>query len=402
MIGRFLAQHDERIAVLTGFAGTGKTSLLRVIADQYGTPLVLTPTGKAALRVSEASGLDASTIHRFLYKADEDPKTGEPIFTPHDPWELREIVDGDLVLIDEASMVSQQIWGDLIDAARHADFKILLVGDRFQLPPVTKDKSGKFFSALDIPTPFTVNLTEVIRQALESPILRASVILRTTNNEADALSLLEPIGVSKLIPTLVELRQKKSITLVHRNATRHKLNREAREALGYEADTLNPGEPLLVLHNNYPLDRYNGEVVDFNMWTTPPTEETRMAVLDRYTNSSLEMGFGVAYVEQTPCMLSLDEVNGRTEQAKIGIKSIKKSARYMYEHMTGESDARPPSYLNTNYGYALTVHKSQGSEFDEALVVIEGSLHFMAPLERRRFLYTAITRAKQKLYYTYL
>jgi ATP-dependent exoDNAse (exonuclease V) alpha subunit len=87
MVGKFLAQDKILVAVITGFAGTGKTTLIRELADSYGEPKVLAPTGKAALRVGQATGIFAGTIHKFLYEPTEDPKTGEPVFKMKDLWD---------------------------------------------------------------------------------------------------------------------------------------------------------------------------------------------------------------------------------------------------------------------------------------------------------------------------
>src|SRR5262252_8195572 len=105
MTGRFLAQDECTVARIDGFAGTGKTFLIRELADRYGLPTVLTPTGKAALRVCEATGIPAMTAHRFLYEPSEDPKTGKPIFTLKPLWgDAMADMTGRLVLVDEASM----------------------------------------------------------------------------------------------------------------------------------------------------------------------------------------------------------------------------------------------------------------------------------------------------------
>lgn len=403
MIGRFLDQNDHLVAVLTGFAGTGKTSLVRIIAENYGTPIVVTPTGKAALRVSEATDLDASTIHRFLYDVEDDPKTGEALFNLREIHAIRSIVGDSLVIVDEASMVDAKVWNDLRTMAQLADFRILLVGDTFQLPPVNKDKDGKPFCSLDYPTPFCVHMTEVVRQALDSPIIRASMLLREGKPEFMALNLLTPLSFSKLTDTVIRLQKEGGAVLVHRNATRHKINVNARAALGFDPRTVVQGEPLLVTQNNYPLEKYNGEITTFEGWDVPPGDRTTQAVKDNYSQSVIEMSFGVGQLDYGLCMISPDEISGRAEAEKISPWAIKKNSKVVYKKkLAYDEDSRPPPHLHANYGYCLTVHKSQGSEFPEILLVIERSLKAMPIKEQRRFLYTAITRAKAKVLFTYL
>lgn len=358
MVGSFLAQDREAFALLTGFAGSGKTTICRVLSDTYGRPVILTPTGKAALRVGEATGLSASTIHSFLYSAEDDPLTGEPVFSLKSLWEIGDAVKGTFVLIDEASMVGEEVWNDLIGMAAKVGFKILLMGDRFQLPPVNKAKDGREFSTLSLQTPFSVNMTEIVRQALDSPIIRASMELRSGKPIYEAMKLLTPVAQSKTIETLLRIRQTGGVTLVHRNITRHSLNNKAREALGYENGSVIVGEPLLVLQNNQKIGRYNGEILTLNGWEVEPSDETKDVVRDNYTNTSMNLTYGVADLEGSRCMLSPEEICGRTETSKIGQWSIRKSSKRTYKNKLATHDEdHAPTHVHANYGYALTTHK---------------------------------------------
>jgi exodeoxyribonuclease-5 len=401
MVGTFLAQRDCLVARITGYAGTGKTTLIRVLSESYGDPVILTPTGKAALRVHEATGLPASTIHRFLYDAREDEK-GKLVFDLKTSWS-EEVGDmsGKLVLIDEASMVGEDVWNDLCTVARVVGFHILLMGDLFQLPPVYRDHEGHLFSTLNVETPFSVNLTEVIRQALDSPIIRASMILRSGRPEFEAMRLLTPVGGGRLIEEVIETRRRGGCTISFTNARRHNINARVRAALGYDSDSVEVGEPLLVTQNNYRLNRYNGEVIDFGGWRLNPNDKRPKIVTDRFTNGHLEMRFGVGFVDDSQATLSPEEIVGKSDEAKIGVSTIKRSAKFWYQDNVGYEDD-PPSHLNCNYGYVLTCHKSQGSEWPEVLIVIEDCLNMLKGKEKQRWLYTAITRAKATTSYVYV
>lgn len=405
MVGKFLKQTDVRIGKLTGYAGTGKTTLISVFAEAYTEPTILTPTGKAALRVHEATGLPASTIHRFLYDSKEDEK-GKLVFTLKNGWS-EDMADmaGKWVLIDEASMVGEDVWKDLVIVANAIGFHILLMGDLGQLPPVYKDKAGNPFSTLNLETPFAANLTEVHRQALDSPIIRASMLIRTGRPEHEAFALLKPVGASKLIEAILDARTRDGVVLCYTNARRHEINNRVREALGYAPGTLNEGEQILVTQNNYKLDRYNGEVVKFEGWTLEPTDEEARAVVDRFTQSALRMSFGVGLVGGYEAILSPEEYTGKAEAQKMGVSTIKKASRFWGEdHLEEEMDGvvRPPPHLHCNYGHCLTGHKSQGSEFSEVLVVLDDSMGMLRGVERRRYLYTVFTRGKNVVRYTYL
>lgn len=394
VIGEFLQDEEAHVAVLTGYAGCGKTSLIKYIAEEFGEPVVLCPTGKASLRVTEATGLPAKTIHRFLYDAATDEKTGAPVFELKDLWDMTDF-SGRLIVIDEASMVGKDIWDDLLSVARRVDFQILLVGDTFQLPPVSKIQDG--FSALDIQTKYRATLTEVHRQALESPIIRASMLLRSNRPEHEAMRLLTPIGASRLTETLLDVRSKGGAVICHTNKRRHAINLLARQAMGYSLETLEPGEPIMVIKNSYSLDRYNGEILNFDKWEVPGLSAI---AVDRYTVSSLKMNFGVGLIEGSRAMLSTTEISGKSEEGKIGFGAVTKAARFAYQTI-GEREDSPP-HLHANYGYGITVHKSQGSQFSEVLFIMEKSLNVLKGIERKRFIYTGITRAINSVKYVYL
>jgi exodeoxyribonuclease-5 len=399
-IGRFRAQDQERVAVVTGFAGTGKTTLIRLLSDSYGEPTVLCPTGKAALRVGEATGIFGMTIHRWLYEPSEDARTGQPVFTLKSRWDdAFKDMEGALVLIDEASMVPPDVWRDLLTMAKLVGFYIVLMGDLFQLPPVLKTDGGVPFSTLTYDTPFRVNLTEVIRQAQESPIIRASMMLRSGRPEYEAMALLDPLGSSTLIQSVIDIRARGGATICFTNQRRHDINNRVRATLGYESDTIQKGEPLLVTQNNYGLNVYNGEIIDFQGWLEDPIEN-QIVVTDRYTSTSLKMRFGVTGYNDCQATLSPEQVAGRCEAAKVGNWVVRKAARFWYRD-DHHSEGAPP-HLDANYGYGLTAHKAQGSEFDEVAVVFEPALRRLSARERARWIYTSITRAKHTTHYIYV
>lgn len=402
VVGRFLEDQEAWLARVTGYAGTGKTTLIRVLAEQFGHPQVLTPTGKAALRVTEATGLPSKTIHRFLYDSETDPKTGAPIFVLKSMYDFDYLADDGWVLVDEASMVSKKVWEHLSGVARRVGFPIVVMGDLFQLPPVCKGADEEGFSVLEVPTDFSVNLTEVHRQAMESAIVRSSMILRSNEPAFRALGLLRSVGETSLIDEAAAVRARGGAIICHTNARRHLLNDQLRDRAGLAPGTLHSGEPLLVTQNNYGLDRYNGEVVDFRGWVHPP--DRQFVVRDRYTSSALEMNFGVGLVglegQEKTATLAIEEVSGKSEAAKIGAWNVRRAAKWACGGLYESEET--PTHLHANYGDALTVHKAQGSEWPEVLVVLEDSFMRMPSHQQKRFLYTAITRAKVACSYAYV
>jgi exodeoxyribonuclease V alpha subunit len=139
---------SPRVGVLAGVAGTGKTTCLRMVAEEIGYPLIVTPTGKASIRVREATGLQASTIHSWMYHPDENEQTGEVSFSKKTPTEIDRGEAG-LLIVDEGSMVDEDLWDDIYDVCSMVQLNILAVGDPFQLEPVKqRDTDGEPFNLM--------------------------------------------------------------------------------------------------------------------------------------------------------------------------------------------------------------------------------------------------------------
>ena len=383
------------VGVISGYAGTGKTTLLGVLAEQDEGMLVVTPTGKAAVRAREA-GVRAKTIHSWAYEVVEDEETGKL------SWGFKADVEkpgtGYLV-VDEASMVGVQTFKDLYTLCKRLNLNLILVGDGFQLPPVETDPLKKNFSVFsaDFPANFKVTLNTIHRQALDSPIIRASMEIRKGRWVQEALEVFDFIPDDDLTESALSVWESGGATICHRNATRHEINRNIRKNLGYPAEGLMEGEPILVIKNNYKTELYNGEVVDVRSVPTPINTAPH-AVRDRYTNCSTYVNFlsfsvispaageGKVYVADREVFGTLDQV---------GPHVVRREGRSLVNKIWRKKEDRP-DFLHANLGYCLTCHKSQGSEFPEVLVVIEDSLRLNST-DGRRWLYTAITRAKKKV-----
>lgn len=411
MVTAFMKARPPMPAVLTGFAGTGKTTMIKAFASQYGEPIVLAPTGKAAVRVQEATGLKASTIHRWLYVPKEDPETGEVKYRLKD-WNQIEIPYNRLVIVDEASMVGREVWEHIWDRCQTNELRVLLVGDTFQLAPVEvnrgRDEQYVPFNILaDVETEYRAHLSEVTRQALDNPILKASMLLRESSRIDQALGLLPRVFGKNFNDKCMDVYQQGGAIIVHKNDTRHRLNAMVRERLGYGPE-IRVGEPLLVLRNTYEIDRFNGEVIKFDGWSK--YDQMPKATRDRWRNISLMLTFGLAKVDGgKEVMLSPEQIRG--EAAAMTESVIGRTSKTYYcdnyhdpdkplysEDVGGSgSEYLGPPHLHTNFGYALTCHKSQGSEWAQVLVLIENSVR-AASYEGRRWVYTAVTRSKEQCY----
>lgn len=408
----FLRDAHARLARLTGYAGTGKTTLIRIIAGlarEIELPiLVLAPTGKAALRVREATGEFACTIHKFLYAPRQNPETGDVTFEPKNLDELQD-ARGALIVVDEASMVSRKMWEHLSLAAAVVEMKILLVGDTFQLEPV-QDREDKAFAPLALPTDYVAHLDEVVRQALDSPVLRAATEIRLARSPMDVSRALAHLtSLDGRTPVDVAVEHPEIPVLCHRNETRHTLNNAIRARRGLSPAGPIAGEPLLVLRNCYPIDRMNGEVVTLARWSEegPCTSAAR----DRRSNEAAELTYRVGYLADErlnvlgdptsppAVVFCLDEVAG---QSRLGEHWMEVGFRDAWRRGDiGHGLTERPQYVHANYGYSLTVHKSQGSEWDKVLIVLENSISAHT-ISGRRFIYTAVTRAKKQVFWTVL
>lgn len=397
MVQRLVKQRGYGVAFIVGFAGVGKTTVIRMIADQITTPHVITPTGKAALRVREATGLYAETIHRWIYEPVVDPNTGLVVFRrkPHDKMITRGVV-----ILDEASMVSPDVWRDIYDVVKRHDLKLVCIGDGFQLPPIQPPGSPPF-SLLE--PEFAqryhaerVEMTQVLRQAEDSPVVRASMLLRNGAG-ADAFQCLPRVPPEWLFHVATETYKNLGVVICHRNATRYKLNATIRYHLGIQDEHPRPGEPLLVMKNIYALDVFNGESIPFPGFDLPPAGYTDIVDGDR-----TELGqYGIVKfldpVTHDPSWTTIcvDELYGRLRSTTGAISY----AGSKYASVNGLIGQRTP-HLHANFGYCYTGHKSQGSQWPYVLTILESSVRLNEE-DGRRWAYTAITRAQKQtaIYY---
>jgi exodeoxyribonuclease-5 len=379
------------LAVISGYAGTGKTTLLKVLTKELPSLFVLTPTGKAAVRVKQAAGCDAMTIHRWMYKPMKDEDTGEYHFAMKEAKDLQ-LPPNKTLIVDEASMVTQQVFEHLYFFVKTLGMNLVMIGDGFQLPPVERDPLKQTFSVFTIEADIKVNLTEVLRQALENPIIRISTEIRVNSNIMASVLALPVVVSSQLDAALLENWNKNGVIICHKNQTRHDLNNRIRALRGLPKGLLREDEPLLVTKNNYDLNVFNGEVFTI---AELGKQHLKYPVTDRRKNKTMYMEFHEVTFTDNPCeaVVSPEEIFGKA--AELDPDAIRKgSAQCMARDYPELSKEERPQHLHANLGYALTCHKSQGSEWPEALIFIEDSVR-LSTQEGRRWLYTALTRARE-------
>jgi exodeoxyribonuclease-5 len=377
---------ENEIAVLTGYAGTGKTTIIKHIAESIGGVTILAPTGKAAVRVRESTGLNAQTIHKWLYYPVEDEDTGFVEFRLKAMDQI-EIPPSGRIIIDESSMVGRSTWNDIQRVGRYFGCSIICVGDPFQLPPVSDDAEPFSILGPDFLADHRTQLNEVHRQAQENPIIRASMMIR--NGQArEALKLFWHLPEGELAKYADWVGSHDGVVICHRNVTRHRFNTMVRQQRNYSGG-LHEGEPILVLKNCYPIYRFNGEVGVFKGWEKKTSEPVEVAW--EKLPYKVKTHIGVAKFDDERVIIVEEAVKGMMDDFPIKVQNRRariESSKFNIE------DIRDVPILQANLGYALTCHKSQGSEWEHVLVYVDRTIS-LGDEDGRRWLYTAVTRAKK-------
>jgi ATP-dependent exoDNAse (exonuclease V) alpha subunit len=336
---------------LFGYAGTGKTTLAKYLAEHAdGEVKFAAFTGKAASVMRGKGCRGASTIHGLIYRARE---SGEEV-PSFDLWDDAPASKAELIVIDECSMVDAELGRDLLSFG----VPVLVLGDPAQLPPV---QGGGFFTEAEP----DIMLTEVHRQAEGDPIIRLSMDIRAGEYlEPGRYGETEVVAKDDLDPQRVfEADQ----VLVGRNATRRAYNTRMRERRGFDDVMPAAGDKLVCLRNNRKKGLFNG-----GLWS----------VKERGTRKG-----GTKAGIMSMRLLPDDET--ATRGVKVSVRA---------ECFTGGIEkldwARRKPYDEFDYGYVLTVHKAQGSQWDDVVLFDES---FAFPDSRQRWLYTGVTRAAKRL-----
>ncbi len=332
---------------LFGYAGTGKTTLARHIAENVeGEVQFAAFTGKAALVLREKGCGEARTIHSLIYRP-RDLDSEEPNFVLNEDSLASR---ASLIVIDECSMVDEDLGRDLLSFGK----KVLVLGDPAQLPPV---KGGGFFTE-QAPD---VMLTDVHRQAADNPIVRLSMQVRAGERLAPGdHGAMRVISREKIDADQVKAADQ---VLVGLNKTRRAYNQRLRQLFGFKESLPEVGEKLVCLRNDKAKGLLNGAIFRVARASGIRRARYRMGLTPEEAPGAKPIRVGVL-----PALLSGEEETVSFAQRR-------------------ESD-------EFDYGYALTVHKAQGSQWDK-VVLFDESWAFRE--NRQRWLYTGVTRAAKDL-----
>lgn len=343
----YASKPRKQVFRVFGYAGVGKTSLAKHFAESIkGTVLYAAYTGKAALMMRNNGCTGAATIHSLIYKA-EDDEAGGVHFHVNLASPLKKAA---LLIIDECSMVDNALAEDVLAFG----VPVLVLGDPAQLPPVS---GAGYFTNTDP----DVMLTEIHRQAKDNPI----VYLATKVREGGSLDV-GTYGESRVMGSIDSADEFVSYdqVIVGRNATRTGLNGMIRGMLGRVGNLPSIDDRLICLRNEKKLGILNGEM--FKVLAIEPKKNTK-SFYNRYA------------------LIDVD-----TEERKV----VAKVHDAFFDGSEIPDWQQRKGTQEFDYGYAITAHKSQGSQWND-VVIVDESWCFRE--DSKRWLYTAITRAQNKI-----
>ena len=366
---------NSGVLVLTGGPGTGKTTTINAIIElfeQLGEKVLLAaPTGRAAKRMAELTGHEAKTVHRLL---EVDFKAGEAVAFKRNE---RNPLDAGVIIIDEMSMVDTLLFESLLRAMR-LSCRLVMVGDADQLPSVGAGNILR--DIIDSDVLETVQLKEIFRQAAQSLIVtNAHQIVRgeypeLASRDSDFFFMrgTSPSAITETVVDLIHRRLPKAYKLSSKwdiqvlSPSRKgelgtiELNRRLQASLNpplpqknefkFGGYTFREGDKIMQIRNNYDIS---------------------------WEKEDGESGLGI-FNGDIGEVLQID----KTTRTML-LRFDDKKAEYSFD-MAAELEL----------GYAITVHKSQGSEFEAVVIPL---LHATRNLYYRNLLYTAVTRAKRLL-----
>lgn len=444
---------DASVFILRGYAGTGKTTMVKVIADyieQTRQLAMMAPTGRAARVLAMKTGHTATTIHKAIYsKAHVEPKKVKHIAESEFKFvfSINNSENGGniVAIVDEASMVcsrkiehelfmfgTDNLMEDLLTFVRpNFGGKVIFVGDPAQLPPVGESVSNalraEYFKEKGLKV-IEAELTEVLRQKDDSVILKNAMMIRDLLKKDKRNQLVfeeqkddvETVPSEQFLDKYLNYRKESgkhdSVIICYSNKSANRYNRDIRKSL-YGGDVpLQENDILLITQNNYRLDRMNGEFVPVlsigeRIQQSAPVyaqiggKKERIVITLNFIKVTVPNGDG----NPIPCMLLEDLLTSDTATISIDENralyinfcmrnpNLKQGTESFAEALLNDEYYNA---IRAKYGYVVTGHKCQGGEWGKVFVDYTGRTGLDD--DSLRWAYTATTRAQKTLYVTNL
>ena len=427
-LSAFVTGHGPRdVFVLNGYAGTGKTSivgaLVKAMKDAKLKSIILAPTGRAAKVASSYSNFPASTIHKRIYRGNSLDPANTAFF-------LAENKDNDTIfLIDEASLIADDTSNAnrslLFQLIRHVyaapGSAMILIGDTAQLPPVGQTESmamkNERLKQMGL-NPIKYSLSEPARQAKESGLLYNATVIRQfifSRYPAEKFRLfaksfpdIQVIDNREFIDILssswAKVGIEETLIVTRSNRRANDINNAIRGQVRYAESPLEQGDRIVVAKNDYywskinKLDNFiaNGDIAEV-IWVG----KTEKRYGRWFVNVELEFP-----EQKEPLGAKIMLRSLATEGPSIPRDEMERFYNIVLSEYEGELSHKikgameDPYYnaLQVKYAYCLTCHKAQGGQWNHVYVDMGGIMAEALGNEFFRWLYTAVTRAKEKLF----
>lgn len=428
-----LSLNPNEVFLLKGYAGTGKTTLIKSLVKTLPAykrkTMLLAPTGRAAKVMSQYSRKAAYTIHKHIYRPQRDAR-GMTLFS------LRENkASNTIYIVDEASMIndaggdyslaSGSLLHDLLTFVKMGvNCKVILVGDTAQLPPVGTDQSpaldASYLGVHYRKETMGVELHEVMRQLEDSAILKNATRLRTMQDNMeftppqfdtaeDVVRLIEGFEVEDALnDSFKEAGREGTAILVRSNKRAGLYNKQIRARILWQEDEISAGDYLMVVKNNYhwlPEKSKAGFIANGDIVELLQIYELNELYGYRYARVKINM---VDYPDEEPFetilmlnTLDMPSASLPWEESQQLYKTILQDyadipQKYKRHQMVKDN----PFYnaLQVKFAYAITCHKAQGGQWENVFIEQPWLPNGEIDLDYLRWLYTAFTRAQKKVF----
>ena len=446
----FLTSTTSKALIITGSAGTGKTSLIKEIVKYLNKkPLeyyLLAPTGRAAHNlenhVSEVAKTSPTTIHSFLYKKDDESIQEIPEILKFSVVEEK-VEDNAVIIIDEASMLSHEatsekdflqfgsghLFKDLIDYLdlSNSNRKLILVGDPCQLPPINVSQAEvlnidylkQHFETNNIEH---IHLNEVHRQLKDSTILKSATALRNRLENKDFLQLpididhdeIHHLNMDDALEKYLWDYGNNAIYLSYTNKDVHNINLRFRKLLNLNPKKLEKKERLILMKNSWVNSQYlyNGDffiienlgAIESFTINAPQKQGSPIYITLEFQDIELRKEDSFSSIK---CKVLHHKIwNEENDTSTKELQALVIHFKQRYPHLKRgtpeyKQAIQNDPYINALYlrfGYAMTCHKAQGGEWENVYINLARPQNDLKTLNGFKWTYTALTRSKKYAY----